>query len=78
MSCNKPIGVFDSGIGGVTVLKDLVEKFPNENFIYVGDTLNLPYGTKDKETLKKLVSNVSNYLIKQNVDLKELNIYIFK
>ena len=67
MSCNKPIGVFDSGIGGVTVLKDLVEMFPNEDFIYVGDTLNLPYGTKDKGTLKKLVSNVSNYLIKQDV-----------
>jgi len=67
MNCNKPIGVFDSGIGGVTVLKDLVELFPNENFIYVGDTLNLPYGTKNKETLKTLVSNVSKYLVSQGV-----------
>ena len=59
---NKPIGVFDSGIGGVTVLDELVKDFPGENFIYVGDTLNLPYGTKTKDKLKELVSNVSNYL----------------
>ena len=64
---NKPIGVFDSGIGGVTVLQDLVEKFPNEDFIYVGDTLNLPYGTKTPEQLKSLVSNVSNYLVSRDV-----------
>ena len=47
-----PIGVFDSGIGGLTVLDKLIEIFPNENFVYVGDTLNLPYGTKTKEELK--------------------------
>ena len=64
---NKPIGVFDSGIGGVTVLQDLVDKFPNEDFIYVGDTLNLPYGTKTPEKLKKLVSNVSEYLVSRDV-----------
>ncbi len=67
MSCNKPIGIFDSGIGGITVLDDLIRMFPNEDFIYVGDTANLPYGTKDKETLKKLVSSVSNYLVSQDV-----------
>lgn len=59
---NLPIGVFDSGIGGLTVLYRLIEMFPNEDFVYVGDTLNLPYGTKTKEELKKLVSNVANYL----------------
>ena len=59
---NLPIGVFDSGIGGLTVLYRLIEMFPNEDFVYVGDTLNLPYGTKTKEQLKVLVSNVSNYL----------------
>lgn len=64
---NKPIGVFDSGIGGVTVLQDLVDKFPNEDFIYVGDTLNLPYGTKTPEQLRKLVSNVSEYLVSRDV-----------
>lgn len=64
---NKPIGVFDSGIGGVTVLDELVKDFPGENFIYVGDTLNLPYGTKTKDKLKELVSNVSNYLKERDV-----------
>lgn len=58
-----PIGVFDSGIGGLTVLDKLIELFPNENFIYVGDTLNLPYGTKTKEELKTLVNNVTSYLV---------------
>ena len=55
-----PIGVFDSGIGGITVLKSLAEKFPNENFIYLGDTARLPYGSKSQET-------ISNYSI-QNIE----------
>ena len=59
-----PIGVFDSGIGGLTVLNKLIDMFPNEDFVYVGDTINLPYGTKLKETLKMYVSDVSNYLEK--------------
>ncbi len=63
MSDNRPIGVFDSGIGGVTVLEELVNKFPSEDFIYIGDTANLPYGTKTSEELKKLVSNIANYLV---------------
>lgn len=67
MSDNRPIGVFDSGIGGVTVLDELVKKFPSENFIYVGDTLNLPYGTKTPEKLRELVSSVANYLVERNV-----------
>ena len=46
MRNNKPIGVFDSGIGGMTVLSKLAEVFPCEDFIYVGDTLNCPYGVK--------------------------------
>ena len=67
MNDNRPIGVFDSGIGGVTVLEELVKKFPNENFIYVGDTLNLPYGTKTPEKLRMLVSNIANYLVSRSV-----------
>lgn len=62
MNKNLPIGVFDSGIGGLTVLYKLIEMFPNEDFVYVGDTLHLPYGTKSKEELKGLVSDVANYL----------------
>lgn len=55
-----PIGVFDSGIGGITVLKSLASHFPNENFIYLGDTARLPYGSKSPET-------IANYS-KQNIE----------
>ncbi len=55
-----PIGVFDSGIGGITVLKSLASNFPKENFIYLGDTARLPYGSKSPET-------IANYS-KQNIE----------
>ena len=50
---NKPIGVFDSGIGGLTVLKALGSEIPGETFIYLGDTARLPYGTKTAETVAR-------------------------
>ena len=48
---NQPIGVFDSGLGGLTVLKYLLEKFPNQDFIYLGDLANLPYGNKSENKI---------------------------
>lgn len=51
---NSPIGVFDSGVGGISVLKELVNLMPNENFIYFGDSKNAPYGTKSTEEIKEL------------------------
>ena len=51
---NSPIGVFDSGVGGISVLKELVNLMPNENFIYLGDSKNAPYGTKSTEEIKEL------------------------
>src|SRR5690554_7246368 len=60
---NKPIGVMDSGIGGINVLKKLVERLPNEDFIYVADTLHCPYGTKSPEEIRDLVARVSSYLL---------------
>lgn len=47
-----PIGVFDSGLGGLTVLKELTEAFPEEDFVYLGDTARIPYGTKSADTIK--------------------------
>jgi glutamate racemase len=47
----RPIGVFDSGIGGLTVLRALLEELPDERFVYLGDTARLPYGTKSAETV---------------------------
>ena len=70
MDKNLPIGVFDSGIGGLTVLYKLIEMFPNEDFIYVGDTINLPYGTKSSEQLKKIISGVAGYL--NNLPVKSI------
>lgn len=53
MSDPRPIGFFDSGIGGLTVLRAVREKLRHENFIYLGDTARLPYGTKSPETIRK-------------------------
>ena len=46
---NRPIGFFDSGVGGLSVLKHALEVMPEENYIYFGDSLNAPYGTKSRE-----------------------------
>ena len=64
---NGPIGVFDSGIGGLTVLKKIIEKLPNENYIYYADTDNVPYGTKPKEEVKKYINEAVEFLISKNV-----------
>lgn len=63
----QPIGVFDSGIGGITVLKELVRKMPGENFIYLGDTARLPYGTKSADTVRKYTLQNMDFLISRNV-----------
>lgn len=57
-----PIGVFDSGVGGLTVLRDLRERLPNERFVYLGDTARVPYGTKSAETVATYARNVANVL----------------
>ena len=64
---NLPIGVIDSGVGGVSVLKELVRLMPNENFFYFGDNKNAPYGTKSKEIVKQLMNENAEYLIKKGV-----------
>ena len=63
------IGVFDSGMGGLTVLKSLINKYPNNHYIYYGDTLNLPYGNKSIEELETLSSNIIKFLIEKKVDM---------
>lgn len=62
------IGIFDSGIGGLTVLKKMIDKYPNNEYIYIGDTLNVPYGNKSKNQLMDLSINIINYLIERKVD----------
>lgn len=63
------VGVFDSGIGGLTVLKNLFKHYPNNEYIYFGDTINLPYGNKTKEELMQLASNDIEFLIDKQVDI---------
>ena len=62
-------GVFDSGIGGLTVLKKIYKHYPNNEYIYFGDTLNLPYGNKNKEELNNLSSLDVEFLLSKKVDM---------
>ncbi len=67
MNESKPIGVFDSGVGGLTVLRALRAAMPAENFIYLGDTARLPYGTKSAETVVRYSLQCADALIKRRV-----------
>ncbi|MBC7754591.1 MAG: glutamate racemase [Moraxellaceae bacterium] len=63
----RPIGVFDSGIGGLTVLRELLLAFPYETFIYLGDTARLPYGSKSGNTVRKYSEQNLKFLLSRNV-----------
>jgi glutamate racemase len=60
---NKPIGIFDSGIGGLTVAKAIAEALPNETIIYFGDTAHLPYGDKSKESITMYSKRITGFLL---------------
>lgn len=63
------IGVFDSGLGGINVLKELIKYHPNQEYIYVGDNKNLPYGEKSKKELINLSSRIIDFLIDNRVEI---------
>lgn len=63
----RAIGIFDSGLGGLTVLKVLAKKFPTESFCYLGDIARLPYGNKSPETIRRYGMQILAYLKQQNV-----------
>lgn len=63
---NQPIGIFDSGIGGLTVAKAISRLMPNENFIYFGDTAHLPYGEKSAEAIKHYSKRITSFLLSHN------------
>jgi len=67
--CNRPIGVFDSGVGGLTVVKALLSAMPNENIVYLGDTARVPYGIKSKETVTRFSIECIGFLEKLNIKL---------
>jgi glutamate racemase len=68
-SRNNSIGIFDSGIGGLSVWKELIAMLPNESVIYYADTANCPYGPRKKEEIEKLASRVVDFLISKNCKL---------
>ncbi len=64
---NLPIGVFDSGVGGISVVADLVHQLPEEEYVYFGDSGNAPYGVRSKEEIKELSFKVVEHLLKLNI-----------
>lgn len=65
---NRPIGIFDSGVGGLTVVKEIFKALPNESIVYLGDTARVPYGTKSQETIKRF--SVENVEFLTRLDVK--------
>lgn len=63
------IGVFDSGLGGLTAVKELTEVLPQENIIYFGDTARVPYGTRSSETIKRYARQDANFLLSKGVKM---------
>jgi len=66
---NAPIGVFDSGMGGLTVMRALMARLPNESFVYLGDTARLPYGTKSADTVRRYAVQASRALVARGVKM---------
>lgn len=64
---NCPIGVFDSGVGGLTVAREIMRQLPNERIVYFGDTARVPYGNKSKDTVTKFSSQIVRFLQTQQV-----------
>ena len=62
-----PIGVFDSGVGGISVLRALIHKMPGENYLYFGDSANAPYGTRPPQEVTALAMAVADHLVEQGV-----------
>ena len=66
---NRPIGIFDSGVGGLTVVKEIMKALPNERIVYLGDPARVPYGTKSEDTIKRFSVENTKFLKRFNVKL---------
>ena len=69
---NSPIGVFDSGVGGLTVAREIMRQLPNERIVYFGDTARVPYGSKSKETVTRYSRQIVHFLETQQVKAMRL------
>lgn len=65
----RPIGVFDSGVGGLTVVRALMERLPFENIVYFGDTARVPYGIKSVDTITQYATQITEFLLRRGVKL---------
>lgn len=65
----RPIGIFDSGLGGITVLKEIIRLVPNENIIYFGDTARFPYGSRELNQVKHFALKIAGFLVSENVKM---------
>ncbi|MBX2842730.1 MAG: glutamate racemase [Flammeovirgaceae bacterium] len=63
---NRPIGIFDSGVGGLSIWKEMVGSLPNESIYYYGDSRNCPYGPKKPKEIKQLCANITKFLLEKN------------
>ena len=65
----KAIGIFDSGVGGLTVLREIIKALPQEDTIYLGDTARVPYGTKSPETVVRFARQITSFLVNRDIKL---------
>jgi glutamate racemase len=63
---NQPIGIFDSGVGGLGIFKEVAKRLPNENLIYFADSKNIPYGAKSSEEIQQLTARIIDFLISEH------------
>ena len=68
-SSNGPIGLFDSGVGGLTVARAIARRLPKEDILYFGDTAHLPYGEKSPDSIRKFSLEIANHLIKKGAKI---------
>lgn len=68
-ACKRPIGVFDSGVGGLTVVRALMERLPLESIVYFGDTARVPYGVKSVATIEHFTAQITDFLLRCDVKM---------
>lgn len=69
MQSKKPIGIFDSGVGGLSILKEIKKNLPNENLIFLADQKNVPYGLKNQKELEKITEKITQFLMKYDIKM---------
>src|SRR6186997_2531439 len=69
MSSDLPIGMFDSGVGGLTVLREVAKQLPKESTVYFGDTARVPYGSKSRDVISRFSLEIAQFLLQEKVKM---------